>query len=214
MASVNTSPGRVAGDLLERLPPQNLEAERGVLGAMLLDQMVCDDVAVIVRPEDFYSDVHQKLYSHLLGMLNEQRRIDLTLLRERLLANGDYEFVGGAAYLAELVESVQVAAHAVYYAEIVKHKAQLRRLIHASVENLRDAFDQGQEPREVLSRAEERLFSLMEQPGGVTQNLCDLIHDVWDRIDARMERAHELRGVPTGFDDLDDLMGGMRSSEL
>ena len=113
---------RVASEILDRLPPHNLDAERGVLGSILLDPHLCDDVVLIIRPDDFYADAHRKLFGHMVAMHDEGRRIDETLLVERLKTAADLEAVGGKAYLAEIVQSVPVAAHAVYYARIVREK--------------------------------------------------------------------------------------------
>src|SRR5262245_16629785 len=126
-------------EILDRQPPANLEAERGVLGSILLLPTVCDDVALIVRPEDFYDEANRTLFTHMRAMHDEGRRIDTTLLVERLKNAGQYELIGGAAYLAEVMQSVPTAANATYYAEIVKSKGTLRSLIHASTEILRDA---------------------------------------------------------------------------
>src|SRR5262245_62114422 len=110
------------GELLDRLPPQSLEAERGVLGSLLLDAEMCDEVALVLRPEEMYSDAHQKLYRHILAMHAEGLRIDATLLVERLKQAGDYEATGGIGYLAEILSTVTVAAHGVHYAQIVRDK--------------------------------------------------------------------------------------------
>ena len=134
-----------------------------MLGSLLLDPNLCDDVALVVRPDDFYADANQKLYAHLLAMHDQGGRIDATLLLERLRSSGDLEAVGGTAYLAEVVHSVPYAANAVYYAEIVRDKATLRALIHASTEILRDAYEPTLEPREMVSRAEEQIFAVHDQ---------------------------------------------------
>src|SRR6187401_1221699 len=133
---------KVTSEILDRQPPCNLDAERGVLGSILLLPTVCDDVALIVRPEDFYDDSNRVLYTHMRSMHDEGRRIDTTLLVERLKTAGQFELVGGAAYLAEVLQSAPTAANASYYAEIVKNKSTLRALIHSSTEILRDAYDE------------------------------------------------------------------------
>ncbi len=107
----------VSSEILDRLPPQNLDAERGVLGSLLLDPELCDEVALMLRPGDFYADAHQKLFHHIMEMHGGGGRVDATLLLERLRQSGDLEAIGGTAFLAEVVQSVAVAAHATYYAE-------------------------------------------------------------------------------------------------
>jgi replicative DNA helicase len=205
---------RVSSEILDRLPPHNLDAERGVLGSLLIDPNLCDDVALILRPDDFYADANQKLYAHLLAMHGEGGRIDATLLLERLRTGGDMEAVGGAAYLAEVVHSVPYAANAVFYAEIVRAKATLRALIHASTEILRDAYEPTLDPRELVSRAEEQIFAVHDQRStDQVTTIHDLLVEAFDRIDARLERGEGV-GVPTGFKDLDNLTGGLHDSEF
>jgi replicative DNA helicase len=205
---------RVSSEILDRLPPQNLDAEKGVLGSLLLDPNLCDDVALLLRSEDFYADENQKLYAHMQAMHDAGSRIDATLLLERLRQAGDLEAVGGPAYLGEVLHSVPYAANAVYYAEIVQAKATLRALIHASTEILRDAYEPTLDPREQVNRAEEQIFAVHDERS--TDHVAE-IHDVlveaFDRIDARLEHGEGV-GVPTGFQDLDNLTGGLHESEL
>jgi replicative DNA helicase len=207
---------KVNSEILDRLPPQNLDAERGVLGSILLLPLVCDDVALIVRPEDFYDDANRIIYSHLREMNDTGARIDTTLLVERLKNNGQFDAIGGAAYLAETLQSVPTAAHAVYYAEIVKSKSTLRSLIHSSTEILRDAYDESIEPGEMLSRAEQKIFSILDQRGksNVT-DIRDVLQEAMVRLNARMEPGHAaLGGIATGYTDFDTLTGGLHDSEL
>lgn len=204
---------RVTSEILDRVPPHSLEAEKGVLGSLLLDPNLCDDVAVIVRSDDFYAEANQKLYAHLSAMRDEGKRIDATLLLERLRQSGELEAIGGRAYLAEVVQSVPYAAHAVQYAEIVRDKASLRALIHASTEILRDAYEPTLDPREMVGRAEEMIFHVHDQRStDQVTNAHDLMIEAFDRIDARMRG--EGVGIPTGFQDLDSLTGGLHDSEL
>jgi replicative DNA helicase len=175
---------------------------------------MADDVAVVVRADDFYAEANQKLFAHLLAMHDEGGRIDATLLLERLTAAGDLELIGGAAYLADMVHSVPHAANAVYYAEIVRDKATLRALIHASTEILRDASEPTLDPREMLGRAEEMIFAVHDQRStDQITDAHDLMVEAFDRIDARMAGTAGV-GVPTGFTDLDNLTGGLHDSEF
>ena len=131
----------VSSEILDRLPPQSLEAEKGVLGSLLIDPQICDEIALMLRPDDFYADANQRLYRAIMAMHEEGKRIDPTLLIERLKQEGEYEAIGGHAYLGEVASSVPYAHNAVHYAEIVRNKATVRELIHASTEILRDAWD-------------------------------------------------------------------------
>ncbi|MEX0678747.1 MAG: replicative DNA helicase [Pirellulales bacterium] len=206
---------KVNSEILDRQPPCNLEAERGVLGSILLLPIVCDDVAVIVRPEDFYDDANRIVYSHLRTMHGDGRRIDTTLLVEQLKTQGDFERVGGAAYLAEILQSVPTAANATHYAEIVKNKSTLRSLIYSSTEILRDAYNESIEPREMLNRAEQRIFSIVDQRGvGQLVSIYDIMQEALSRIDTRMQHEYSIGGIPTGFTDFDRTVGGLHDSEL
>jgi len=209
-----SSEGSTEEQLIERLPPQNLEAERGVLGSLMLDADMCDEVAMVVRAEDFYADANQRLYRHIIALHEEGKRIDATLLVERLKQLGELEVIGGMAYLGEVASSVPYAAHAVYYAEIVRDKATLRGLIHASNEILRDAYDTNTPPAELVGQAEQKIFAVHdERASDQVTNAHDLMIEAFDRIDAKLEGT-EGHGVPTGFTDLDNMTGGMHGSEF
>ncbi|MDD4268903.1 MAG: replicative DNA helicase [Pirellulaceae bacterium] len=208
------SAARVSSEILDRLPPQNLDAERGVLGSLLLDPVLCDEVALILRAEDFYADAHRKLYHHMITMHGEGGRLDTTLLVERLRQAGDLEAVGGTAFLAEILQAVPVAAHATYYARIVRDKSTLRSLIHASTEILRDAYDPTHNPRELVGRAEEKIFAVHdERSAEQVANMHDVLVDAFAHIDHRLKHGGAT-GIPTGFNDFDSLTGGLHDSEL
>ncbi len=208
------SAGRLTSEILDRLPPQNLDAEKAVIGSLLLDCNLCDEIALILHAEDFYADANQKLYRHLLTMHETGKRIDAMLLVEQLKQAGDFEAVGGAAYLAEVAQSVPYAANAVYYAQIVREKATLRDLIHAGTDILRDAYDTTVEPDEIVSQAEQKIFAVHDQRSvDQVTNIQDLLVEAFDRIDARLQRGEGV-GMPTGFHDLDNLTGGLHDSEL
>jgi replicative DNA helicase len=195
--------------------PANVDAERAVLGSILLKADVCDDVALIVRPEDFSDDSHQLLYRHLLELHDSGKRIDVTIVHERLRTKGDLDRIGGAAALAEIVEAVPHAAHASHYAQIVRDKAMLRSLIDASTDILRDAYDSPDEPRELLARAEATIFAILENRSSAeAKPIQTVLEEVMVRMDARMKHEHSLGGVETGFTDLDTLCGGLHNSEL
>jgi replicative DNA helicase len=202
-------------EILDRLPPQNLEAEKAVLGSILLDGNVCDDVALILRSEgDFHSEGNRKLYAHLMGMHQAGKRIDAVLLVERLKKEGDFEAVGGAAYIAEVAQSVPYARNAEHYARIVRDKATMRQMILAATGMLQGAYNDTLDPEEVLTGAEKAVFGLRDS------------HDMSEPVDAaglmleafsQLERASsdELPpGLPTGLVDVDQLLGGLRGGEL
>lgn len=207
--------GEDAGGLLERKMPQSIEAERGVLGSLLLLPEKFDEVALILRDVDFYDEANGRIFATLVEMHNEGRQIDPMLLVQRLRDSGEYDIVGGAAYIAELGEAVPTAAHAEHYAKIVHEKATLRSLIHASTDIIRDSYDPTIESRTLLSRAEERVFSILEEKGnGQVTSIRDVLHEALARIDARMKQDHAFGGVETGFEDFDEMTGGLHGSEL
>ena len=201
--------------LLDRQPPCNLEAERGVLGSILMLPEVCDDVALTLRADDFYDDANQQLYTHILAMYEQGQRIDLTLLINRLKDAEAYDALGGAPYLAEIANSVPTAANATYYAQIVRDKATLRALIHAGTEVVREAYAQSSGGERMLNFAEERMFSIRDQRQASTntREIRDVLKEAWELIDMRMEHGGAT-GTPTGFVDLDKLTGGLHPSEL
>lgn len=200
-------------ELLDKMPPRNLEAERSVLGSMLLDQRCIDDVVLEVREAEFYNHANQKLFKHITEMHDKGGRVDTTLLTAQLKRAGDLEAVGGVAYLAEVMQSVAVAAHAIHYAKLVHKEATLRSLIHVSTEILRDAYDPTSEPGEILDRAEEKLFAVRDVS---TESRVAPIVDVLVEAMAAIDRQADgsATGIATGFRELDELTGGLRKSEL
>lgn len=204
----------VTSEILDHVPPNNPEAEKGVLGSIVLDPRMIDDVAPILRPDDFYADAHRKLYAHLLAMHNAGKRIDTILLTEALKQAGDFEAIGGAAYLAEVLYAVPVAAHAVDDADIVREKAVLRRLIHAATGILQDAYAPGADPGEVVRRVEAAIAQATEtgrENGALDANPA---------VSLAVERARTARarksggGLAIGVADFDYQVGGLFPGEL
>ncbi|MFM8434829.1 MAG: replicative DNA helicase [Planctomycetia bacterium] len=200
---------------MSRERPANVDAEKAVLGSILLKPDVCDDVALVVRPDDFHEESHQILYRHLVDLHDGGKRIDTTIVLERLRTKGDLDRIGGAPAIADMLETVPHAAHATHYAQIVRDKSMLRSLIDASTDILRDAYDSADEPRELLARAESRIFEILERRSSAEAKSIDaVLEDVMVRMDARMKHEHALGGVETGFTQLDTLCGGLHNSEL
>jgi replicative DNA helicase len=195
--------------------PANLDAERAVLGSILLKPDVCDDVALVIRAEDFSDESLQTLYRHLIDLHDAGKRIDATIVVERLKTQGDFERIGGAGMIADVVQAVPHAAHATHYAAIVRDKSILRSLIDAGTDILRDAYDAADEPREILARAEAGIFAILEHRSSTeAKSIQSVLEDVMVRMDARMKHEHTIGGVETGFTDLDSLCGGLHNSEL
>jgi replicative DNA helicase len=200
----------------ERLPPHNPEAERSVLGSMLRDNHVIADVVQIVRTENFYKDAHQKIFQGILTLFDRGHPADLVTLADLLKEQQQIEDVGGYSYLGGLWEAAPTAANAEYYARIVRDKAIVRNLIHASNEVLRDAYDQAMPADELLEDAERKILDIAQMGiTGQTYTLKEALAEAYDRIDTRNQReALSVSGIPTGFIDLDDKTAGFQNSEL
>jgi replicative DNA helicase len=204
--------------MLERTPPHNKEAERGLLGSIILAPDVLDDVTGRVQGADFYDPAHRVLFEALTSLYERGRQIDVTLLIARLRTANQLEQVGGAAGIAQISQSVANWAHAVSYANEVRRHALLRRLIDASADTLSDAFNAGDEDAaETVDRAERRMFEVQEyaltQADGEQQTLSQILQDTLAEIEARRSGTASL-GIPTGFCDLDRHLGGWRAGNL
>ncbi|MGL6193416.1 MAG: replicative DNA helicase, partial [Thermoguttaceae bacterium] len=199
--------------LIEHMPPHSLEAEMGVVGAILIDPLICDDVATMLRADDFYSEPNKRLFKHLLDLHNAGSGIDLTLLVNKLEAAGDLEEIGGEAYIGEVMGQVHVAAHAPHYAEIVRDKAILRDLIHTSAEILRCAYEPTQNPRDIVNQSEEKIFALSDSRSkNQVHPMSSVVTETLSILHMRNEGATD--GVSTGFIDFDSMTGGLHPGEL
>ncbi|MBQ1456301.1 MAG: replicative DNA helicase [Thermoguttaceae bacterium] len=199
--------------ILDRPLPYSQEAEQGVVGAILLEPEVCDEVAVIVRPDDFFVPANRIIYRNLLDMNASMRGIDLTLLVERLREAGELEEIGSEAYLAEVMSSVQVVAHARHYAMIVREKAIRRDIIIAASEVLEDGYEPGSSSQELMNRAEQKFFAIGDgRDSNYVQKMDEVMQETLRMIDRRSENGTE--GVQTGFGDLDKMLYGFHNSEL
>jgi replicative DNA helicase len=200
----------------DRLPPQSREAERCVLGSMLRDNGVIGDVLQVIRAENFYADAHQKTFNAITSLYDRGHPVDLVMLAELLKEQKHIEDVGGYAYLGELWDAAPTAANAEYYARIVRDKAIVRHLIHASTEVLRDAYDQAMPADELLESAERKILDIAQMGiTGQTYTLQQALTEAYDRIDTRQQRDQmSISGLDTGFIDLNDKTAGLQNSEL
>lgn len=200
----------------DRLPPQSKEAEKGVIGSVIRENGVLNDVLNIIRVDNFYFDFHQKIFQAIIDCYNEGKPVDLVILHDVLKQRKQLEDVGGVAYLADLWDAAPTAANAEYYARIVRDKAILRNLIHTSTELLRDAYDGFMSPDELLGAAERKVLEIAEKgTTGETHTLEKTLLEAFDRIDARAGTAHlAVSGIPTGYVDLDNLTAGLQNNEL
>ena len=199
-----------------KLPPQNLEAEQGVLGSIVLSNIAIDEVAEILIANHFYSDAHQRIYTAVMTLHEKGiRGIDAVTLHEELSRNNELEEIGGEDYLLEIMGAVPHAAHARYYAEIVRDKWIQRSLTYACSDILTECYEGGRETEDVLASAEQKIFSILEQQEHVEKMaINDILIDTFDRINARLEKAGEISGVTTGFGDLNNQLNGFQPTEL
>jgi replicative DNA helicase len=200
----------------DRLPPQNLEAERSTLGSILLNNEPLHDIVMFLRAEDFYRDAHQVIYASIRDLYDRGKAIDAVTLAEELKRRGQFDAVGGHDILTEIVESVPTAANAKYYANIVKEKATNRQLIESATEILSDGYSNQFTSHELLESAERKIFSIREdQVRGETLEVKDIIKLAMDQISMRAESGgHAVTGLGSGFIDLDDKTGGFNPGQL
>jgi len=202
-------------DELRRIPPQNIEAETSILGAILVDKESFLKVADVLHSDDFYKDANRIVYDVIVELYNRREPIDILSVGNRLEEMGQLEAIGGRTYLMSLVNSVPSIAHAANYAEIIHKKATLRRLLSAGNEINRLGYNEEDELAKILDNAERQLFSVSQNFLKQTfYPLRTILNDSFDRIDELHREKGKMRGVPTGFTALDNLLSGMQKSNL
>jgi replicative DNA helicase len=201
--------------MIDRLPPQSLEAEQSVLGAILIDREAIIEVAEFLKPEDFYRQAHGAIYRAMLDLFERREPVDIVTVSETLERGGDLETAGGRAYLTSLSNQTPTAVHAVQYARIVERKAVLRNLIGAAGRIAGIGYEDAAEISDAIDRAESELFSVSSRriTAGFTK-LDTLLHAAYDRLDYLHAHRGELSGVSSGFVDLDALTTGFQKSDL
>ncbi|OQX62417.1 MAG: replicative DNA helicase [Desulfococcus sp. 4484_241] len=208
-----TSP--VSDPFLHNLPPQNIEAEESILSSILIDpdSSALFDVLEVLSPEDFYKSAHQKIFSAVVRLVEKNEPVDLVTVKNALLESDELEEVGGAAFLARLVDSVPYAANVRHYATIIKNKASLRRLIENSNEIARRCFENPSDVEGVIDFAERAIFQVAEQKAGQAFfKLSQIIQGNIETIEANQGKW--ITGIPSGFDRLDNLTAGFQKSDL
>jgi len=202
------------GRLLQAMPPQALEAEMSLLGAMLWDHRVVGDVVVVLRGgEDFARPAHRVIYDAVVELYDKVGAVDVVQLHQRLLDRGILEEVGGLDYLVQLAESVPSAANAVHYAELVREKAILRELIEAAGEILEDAHHGREGATSTLESAEQRIFQIAQRRDRVAlTDLKQILEETMKRLEENEGRT--ITGVATGFVELDEMTSGLQPGEM
>ncbi len=205
---------QVAG-MVGKLPPQNVEAEKSFLGCLLIDKNAADKVVDIISPEDFYRDVHGMIYGAMVGLSEKKTPIDLVTLTDILEKEKILEEIGGASYIASLANAVPTASHVVHYANIISQKGILRRLIEAGQNIAQLGYEEQDDVDAILDNSERVLFDVTQRY--LKQefiSLKDVLSETFDRIDKLHKEKGGLRGIPTGFDDLDKLLAGLQNADL
>ncbi|MFA6537167.1 MAG: replicative DNA helicase [Patescibacteria group bacterium] len=197
------------------LPPQNIEAEQSLLGALLIDKNAFDRISDIIEPEDFYKDAHRFVYEAMQILFTRQEPIDILTVSNLIGERNQTEKIGGRAYLASLASLVPTSSHIVQYANIIKKKSTLRRLQHVSREIAELSEHEEEEIDTLLDLSEQKLFSISQN--FLRQSFVginSILGATFDRIDELHKNSGQLRGVPTGFIDLDNLLAGFQRSDL
>jgi replicative DNA helicase len=198
-----------------KIPPQNLDAEMSLLGAVLIDEEVLADISDKVKSPDFYDKRHERIFAAMLRLYERHRPVDLLTLSDELKKRDELEIVGGSAYLTELTNYVPTSAHAAAYAEMIAQKAVRRRLIKASSDIAELGYDEERDVGELLASAESELFSVSDT--SVSQELVSLeqiLTESFDRIEELHRGGGKLRGLATGWRDLDNMTAGLQRSDL
>lgn len=199
----------------ERTLPHNLEAERSVLGAILLNNEAFNTAAEVIDASDFFRDAHRRIFDKMVRLAERNNAIDLVTLKEELGRTGDLEEVGGPAYISALVDGVPRSTNVEHYARIIKEKSTLRNLIHSANKILANAYDAEEEADTILDQAESAIFAIADKKirdGFVS--LKDLAESSLDTIEKLAARKELVTGVPTGFTDLDEMTSGLQPSDI
>jgi replicative DNA helicase len=197
------------------IPPQNTDAEASLLGAILIDSDAIVKIADIISPTDFYDERNGRIYEAITQLYEKHSPIDVLTLSDQLKSSGFIDFVGGAAYLTQLTNFVPTAAHVEQYAEIVSQKAIRRRLIQVAQETVTLSYNEERNLQELIEEAETRLFEVSQKH--VKQDIASVesvLSESFDRLDELHKDKGKLRGIPTGFKDLDNILAGLQRSDL
>lgn len=200
---------------LLRTPPQNMDAERALLGAIILKPETMHDVSITVYPESFYADKHREIFRAVLDTFTKGDPIDILSVTTKLKERDVLDRVGGAGYVTELVEIVPAAGNALYYAELVQNKSILRGLINAADDIAEIGYSDPENIEEAMDTAEKKVFQVTNAP--TTQKFTPIgssLTEAWERFETLNSSEKTLRGIPTGFPSLDNILAGLQKSDL
>lgn len=198
-----------------KIPPQNMEAERAILGAILIDNESINHVLEVIHADDFYREAHRKIFYAMIALSEKNEPTDFLTVNNYLQSTGELEFVGGASYLSSLADSIPSSANVVSYAKIVRKKSMIRRLIGAASEIATQGYEGEDDTEGLLDRAEKMIFDISEnriRPSFTV--LKDVVKDSFKRIEELYESKKQLTGLATGFVELDQLTCGLQKNDL
>jgi replicative DNA helicase len=198
-----------------KVPPQSIEAEMAVLGAMLIEKDAIGTVMEVLQAKHFYSDVHRRIFESITDLYNRNQPVDIVTLSDELKKNNKLEGLGGQAYLSDLMEKVSTAAHTQAYAQLVKEKAMLRDLIRVSTGVIEKSFENSEDAAKILDYAQEQIIDVAQNS---TDHGFSSAHVLAQEVIERLEKAHgdnsSVTGVPTGFRRFDEMTSGLQKSDL
>lgn len=198
-----------------KIPPQDIDAEKSVLGALMLDKNAVIKVADILMPDDFYASAHKKIYNAILELFTKNEPIDILTVTNKLKHMECLSETGGSSYLSELINFVPSSAHINHYANIVRQKRVLRELLTTSAEITEEVFDNPESSEELLDKIEQKIFSIDQKSKSPTfVHIKEHLAEAYERIEKIHRGEQDTRGVPTGFSQLDHCLSGLQKSDL
>lgn len=202
-------------EVMEKLPPQAIEAEMAVLGSMLIEKEAVEKVINFLKEENFYKEAHRQIFRAIRQLYEKNKTVDIIILTEELRREKILSDVGGVTYLNSLINSVTTAANVEDYAAIVYQKAILRELIKVSTNIITESYKEPDDPKNLLDRAEQAIFSITRHEGGTgLVGIGDLLHSTLEKLETIHQRKELITGIPTGFSEFDALTSGLQPSNL
>jgi replicative DNA helicase len=199
----------------DKIPPQNIEAEQSVLGAILLDNDALHEAVEVLQPDDFYRDTHRKIYQAMTELYTRNEPVDLITLNNYLKGKGDLDDVGGVQYLSSLASSVPTSANVKYHSRIVREKALVRNLLHSVTDIAKNVYDNDLDTDELIDYAEKKIFDLSDKKIKTSFfTMKELISDTFVTIERLYDKKESITGIPSGFKDMDELTTGFQKGDL
>ncbi|WP_333652212.1 replicative DNA helicase [Dissulfurispira sp.] len=215
MRGVDLGSRDMPGDMIDKLPPQNIEAEQSVLGAIIFDNEALPKALEVLSSDDFYKETHRRLYNAMLRLFEKNEPIDIVTLTDYLRRTDELEAVGGISYLSHLANSIPTSANIRYHAKIVREKALLRSLIQAATHITSKVYEDSLDADEMVDYAERMIFDIADKRTKTSfVSLKDVIKDTFKMIEHLYDKKEAITGVPSGFKDIDELTSGFQPGDL